>query len=324
MPELILDVSKPLWDLTTFSGRFKYYAWMTDYRTCLLSTEKLMQAKLLVEKYKSGETTGISNDEIKYAMKLYSSAFHPDSGELQNFAGRMSFQVPGGMLLTGAMLTFYQSTPAVLFWQFANQSFNALVNYTNRNAKSATTVTQLGVSYISATAAALITAIGSKKYWTKTASPMMQRFVPFAAVASANCVNIPLMRQSEIIDGIDVQDENENIIGKSRVAPVKGITQVIIARIAMCAPGMVLMPFIMERLEKNATFKRLTWTHAPFQTLLVGGFLTLMVPTACAIFPQKCSVKTSTIQRFEPEFYKEMVEKTKGKVPERVYFNKGL
>lgn len=47
---------------------------------------------------------------------------------------------------------------------------------------------------------------------------MFQRYVPFAAVAAANCVNIPLMRQNELINGIDVSDNNGNIIGESRVS----------------------------------------------------------------------------------------------------------
>ena len=46
--------------------------------------------------------------QVRRAQQLYKSAFHPDSGELQNVFGRMSFQVPGGMLLTGAMLQFYR------------------------------------------------------------------------------------------------------------------------------------------------------------------------------------------------------------------------
>lgn len=49
-----------------------------------------------------------------------------------------------------------------------------------------------------------------------------------------------------------------------------------------------------------------------------------MVPTACAIFPQQCSLNISTIKRLEPEFYEEMLQNTKGKIPNKVYFNKGL
>ena len=177
-------------------------------------------------------------------MQLYKSAFHPDSGELQNVFGRMSFQVynhsvcdtrdlynvsfqvPGGMLITGAMLQFYKTTPQVVFWQWFNQSFNALVNYTNRNANVPTNYTQLGLAYFSATFSALGTALGLKAILAKSSSQLIQRFVPFVAVASSNCVNIPLMRQQEIMDGMTLRDENGDIACLSTYCAKDGISKV--------------------------------------------------------------------------------------------------
>lgn len=178
--------------------------------------------------------------------------------------------MPGGMLITGAMLQWYRTVPAVVFWQFVNQSFNALVNYTNRNANSPTSTSQLGFAYVSATTSALVASLGYKSYLQKRAHPFFQRYAPFAAVAVANCVNIPLMRQNELKYGIEVEDDNGNVVGKSRMAAVAGITQVVISRITMAAPGMLVLPVIMERLEKVNWFKRLQVLHAPFQVMMVG------------------------------------------------------
>ncbi|XP_011688084.1 PREDICTED: sideroflexin-2 [Wasmannia auropunctata] len=321
-----LDLDKPLWDQNTFVGRWKYFAWMTDFRTCVKPESELLAAKVLCEQYRNGkEPAGTTREQIIYARKLYESAFHPDTGDLQNVFGRMSFQVPGGMAITGAMLQFYRTTKAVVFWQWVNQSFNALVNYTNRNANSPVTTNQLGAAYVSATVAAMVTAIGCKTYWEKRASPLMARYVPFAAVAAANCANIPLMRQNEIVNGVDLVDDDGRKLTKSKLAAVKGISQVVISRIVMCAPGMLILPPIMERWEKYLWMQRIKPLHAPIQIMMCGISLTFMVPTACALFPQKCSIKTTTLQRWEPENYELLTKNCKGgELPTYLYFNKGL
>ncbi|XP_068254109.1 sideroflexin-2 isoform X4 [Nyctibius grandis] len=211
------NIDAPRWDQSTFVGRLKHFLNITDPRTVLVPEEELDRAKALVEGCRAGLVPpGNSREQLLYAKKLYDSAFHPDSGEKMNLIGRMSFQVPGGMALTGCMLQFYRTVPAVVFWQWVNQSFNAIVNYTNRNAASPISLRQIGVAYITATSAALATAVGLNLY-TKRAPPLLARWVPFAAVAAANCVNIPMMRQQEIINGVTVTDGDNNELGHSRL-----------------------------------------------------------------------------------------------------------
>ena len=47
-----IDIDKPRWDQTTFLGRFKYYAWITDPRTVLASKQSLEDARDLLQKYR--------------------------------------------------------------------------------------------------------------------------------------------------------------------------------------------------------------------------------------------------------------------------------
>ena len=51
------------------------------------------------------------------------------------------------------------------------------------------------------------------------APPIIRRWVPFVAVAAANCINIPVMRQRELIEGIIVTDKEGNDLAKSKVSP---------------------------------------------------------------------------------------------------------
>ncbi len=114
---------------------------------------------------------------------------------------------------------------------------------------------------------------------------------------------------------------------RSRVAAVKGISQVVLSRNAIMAPGMLLMPFVMQAMERRAWFARRPALHGPFQVACVGCFLVLMVPAGCAIFPQSCALKTDTLRKVDPGAYAELearFAKNPEKMPEVLYFNKGL
>ena len=159
-----INIDSPRYDQNTFQGRATHFFITTNPLNVLATDEKLDRAKKIVEDYRKGtEEKSLTEDEIWEAKQLYDSAFHPQTGEKVFLLGRMSFQVPGNMLITGCMMTFYKSTPAVIFWQLANQSFNAIVNYSNRNASVGVTNEQLFTAYVAATSASVVTALGCNK-----------------------------------------------------------------------------------------------------------------------------------------------------------------
>eukprot|EP00604_Paraphysomonas_vestita_P002573 CAMPEP_0174818818 /NCGR_PEP_ID=MMETSP1107-20130205/1722_1 /TAXON_ID=36770 /ORGANISM="Paraphysomonas vestita, Strain GFlagA" /LENGTH=226 /DNA_ID=CAMNT_0016031269 /DNA_START=346 /DNA_END=1026 /DNA_ORIENTATION=+ len=226
------------------------------------------------------------------------------------------------MVITGCMMTFYKTVPAVVFWQFANQTFNAIVNFSNRNASAGVTTEQLGTAYAAASSASVATALLFNKIVASSpalSAGIVGRFVPLVAVAAANCVNIPLMRQQELKHGIAIQTEDGQVVGESTQAAVDAISQVIPSRIGMAIPGMMIPPLVMSKLEKTALLIKNPWLKAPFTVLLTGLCLTFSTPLCCALFPQQASIQLSSL---EPELQKEVSQKFPGY--KTFYYNKGL
>ena len=318
--KLNININAPRYDQKTYWGRARHFFITTNPLNLLATHSQLEKAREVVNDYRARKPLpGVGEEDLWRAKNLYDSAFHPDTGEKMMLAGRMSAQVPCNMTITGCMMTFYRTTPAVVFWQWANQTFNAVVNYTNRSGDEPIPVSMLAGSYVAATGGAMATAIALNKSVTRF-PPIVGRYVPFFAVAAANCINIPFMRSKELTTGIPVLTEDETKIGNSKAAAKSAIAQVIFSRICMAVPGMWIPPIIMQQLEKEGGFlKKYPKASAPVQVLMVGACLIFATPLCCALFPQQSSIATSALEDDLQAKLKEL-----GKSDDRVYFNKGL
>ncbi|OXA60392.1 Sideroflexin-1 [Folsomia candida] len=306
-----IEIDKPRWDQSTYWGRVRHFWVKTNPLNILYTDKELDYAKDIVTRYRNGENiANLDEDELWKQKYIYDSAFHPDTGEKTFILGRMSAQAPMNMLITGFMLTFYKTLPAILFWQWFNQSFNAMVNYCNRSGTEELGNSQIMKTYAAATSGAIFTA---------RFPPVVGRLVPFTAIAAANAVNLPLSRQNEIKHGMKIMDANGVTLGYSSTTAKIGISQVVLSRILMAVPSMVTIPLFMNRLERSGFLKRYPRFPLPFQVAACGAILTFSTPFCCAIFPQISSISVSWL---EPELQEKL--KAMANPPTKVYYNKGL
>uniref|UniRef100_F1L865 Sidoreflexin n=1 Tax=Ascaris suum TaxID=6253 RepID=F1L865_ASCSU len=234
------DISKPRWPQNTYEGRLRHY-WATANPLNLFHTTAEIEAarRIVLDYRQKGKVDEKMTVEELWRWKhIYDSAYHPDTGRKMPLIGRMSAQVPCNMIITGGLLTCYQRLPGLVFWHWTNQSFNALVNWTNRSGDSKITNMGLLRAYCAATGGAVTAALGLNEC-VKNFHPLINRLVPFIAIAVANAINIPLMRSIELQKGIDVAEENGRKLGVSRKVAFIAIAEVTISRIAMAAPYMV-------------------------------------------------------------------------------------
>ncbi|XP_068259014.1 LOW QUALITY PROTEIN: sideroflexin-5 [Nyctibius grandis] len=315
------QLGKPRFEQTSFYGRFRHFLDIIDPRTLFVTESRLKEAVQLLEDYKHGTLPpGVTNKELWGAQKIKQAIIHPDTNETIFMPFRMSGYIPFGTPIVVGLLLPNQTLASTVFWQWLNQSHNACVNYANRNATKLSPTSKFIQGYLGAVISAVSIAVGLNvlvqraNKFTPATRLLIQRFVPFPAVASANICNVVLMRHTELEEGIDVLDNNGNIVGSSRIAAKHALLETALTRVVLPMPILVLPPIIMSLLEKTSLLRSRPRMILPVQSLVCLAAFGLALPLAISLFPQMSEIETS---RLEPEIAMATTSKT-------VVYNKGL
>ncbi|XP_058504895.1 sideroflexin-5b [Solea solea] len=315
------QLGRPRYDQGSFLGRLRHFIDIIDPSTLFVSETRLKECIKLLDDYKQGFLpAGVTDLQLWEAQKIKQAIIHPDTGEKIFMPFRMSGYVPFGTPIVIGLLLPNQTVVSTIIWQWLNQSHNACVNYANRNATKPTPTSKFLQGYIGAVTSAVSIAVGLNVLIQKAnkLSPatrmIIQRLVPFPAVASANICNVGLMRHNELSEGVDVLDNNGNVVGSSKIAARHAIMETAFTRVVLPMPIFVLPPIIMsylERLRFLQSHRRLLLPVHSFVCLVTFG---LSLPVAISLFPQISQIEVS---RLEPE----IAMATDCKV---VTYNKGL
>lgn len=328
------DFAAPQFDQSTYWGRVRTLFNTQNSLNFFLPTSTVAQAKSLVgdlnTRKEQGSSilswTGKEIERINRAKNIVASSYHPDTGELiprpmrlWSYAS-MSIPVQFGLLL---------SKPTVfniIFWQWANQTYSAGVNYANRNASSSLSTKGLLGAYSAAVTTSVGIGLGMKKLLSPIAANMkgpgklfINFFISLAAVGSAGSLNLLIMRSKEIQDGIMLRDAEGNERGKSKTIGWKAVTSTAMTRLLMPVPPLLLPTITFYIMEKKRLVPKNKWVKAATDAAIFFAYLSLGPPLAWGIFEQTARTDVSSI---EPEF--QNLTDSQGRRITELYYNKGL
>ena len=322
MPLPPFGLKSPRFDSSTFMGRWAKMISNCDPATLLASQGEILKAAQILDDYEHNPSRveGLSEEELWSARKLKESAIHPDTGEIVPLPFRMAGYVPFNGPICVAMMASTGTVP-LLFWNWVNQTQNALVNYYNRNASSPTTNETLAKSYGAAVTAALTVAFGGSQLIKRTCSParasILLRFVAFPASVVASTANCYIMRRPEIFAGVEVVDKERKVLAhgqRSNIAAAKAVKETVISRAVLQVPVFFVPALTMSLPPIVALCHAMPSLSIPLTTMITMIAFSYGLPGTVAIFPQYGSIET---EKLEAELQKDIKA-------DLVYYNKGL
>jgi hypothetical protein len=292
---------------------------MMDIRNAFVTEKDIDAAVELLKDDPAGHTP----EELFKARKIVDATVHPDTKQKIFMPLRVSFIVPCNLLLDLGMLSA-RTTSGLVASQLANQTYNALHYYANRNASNAESITESAQGFIGATASSVSISVWLMRV-SKSLSPqssaILRRLIPFSAVAMADFFNLGIVRRNEYLQGVDIRDTSSGeVVGKSRLAGAYAVSSCIFGRIVVVVPILAVPPMAMYYLEgRYASRSWFNKGRLPMLMTMVGLSIQCFCPLVFGIFRQRAEVN---VQMLEPAFHN--IVNSKGQKVCTVSYNKGI
>ena len=323
MPTPPFSINGDRFDQSTYVGRYLGFLDVIDPRTLSTSDEEIAEAQSLLDAFKAGKAPpGTTDDELWAARKKVNACMHPVLGEKINPLFRMACFIPVNVpMIAGMLMT--TSVPGVLFWQWANQTYNSGMNYANRGGGEVA-MDEIATNYALAVGTALGTA-SSLSYLTKVGPPLIKKLgskpwaIPYMSVGLAGAANIYFSRRNEVTQGVPVCLADGTEVGVSQEAAKQGILQTVVSRgLGLPLPVIVLPPILVAGLSRVPGLGS-PRVKVPLEVFAITTCLVGALPAVLASLPQKMELATASL---EPRFHG--LKDASGKPVATLFANKGL
>lgn len=319
------SLTRPRYDQSKFTERVRHFYEVTDPRSLFTSKSELTTATELLQQFKDKTAPpGTTDAQLWNARRIKESMVHPDTGKIIPEPFRFSAFAPVNILIVPTMLlpSTIASTARTIGIHWLNQSYNAGVNFANRNASSDVSEDTLIKAYCAAVTASISIGISTGAITKKVVAlgrpalaTAVRSTLPFTAVVAAGCINVGMIRKSELVEGVQVEDHEGTSRGRSVKAGQQGIAKCCVARTIWNFPIMVIPPLIMSKVSPSLPRRALL----PMEVFMCSSLLFAGVPLALGAFPQIDEISTSDM---ESKF--QNLTDSKGLPIEKLFFNKGL
>lgn len=309
-----------MYDLNTYMGRVKHFAKITDIRQITITSRKLEEYQNMIKDFKENRekynlNDSSVNEKLWKAQYGIRSAVNSETGKVLPIYARMCAFVLMNMPIAWCMSCLPVTRFNILFVNFANQSYNAMLNYNNSSG------TEDSLRFIvSSYALAVFSSVGMGLFLRSILSRgnrkvgnIRELIIRFLPSCTAGFINIFFSRSDYITKGIAVRDEKGNSLGLSKISGIKAILEGGISRFVLPLP-LFANYFIMKRIDKMKIHNK---AKIYIELILCGIALCFGLPFSIGVFKQIAEIDVNILEQ-------EIQNEAKKKNITKAYYNKGL